>query len=922
MPAPGSSPVVGTLPIASRVSASSFKLTLAQARAEAAKAQQHLAALASGLREGLLLLDADWQVILVSDQLCSLLGLPISASQCVGLHTTQLTTLMQPYLEDPEAYTAELARAQADYIPNTLLRLRDGRVLERDARSVALGETSGWLLSYRDVTQQQQAENQRDAQRKFYETILDEVPVEIAVLDEQRRYVYVNPQAVPDPEHRAWLPGRTLAEYCARYGFPLELAEHRDRMFELAEASAEPVSWVDCTPVPGGEVHHQRQFKVLSGADKGLPYMLGSGLDVTARVQAEERSQRSEAERREQQEFMEQVLNTSPSPVYVRDVNGEVVFGNRALFKLDEQAALFPPTEQVLRAKEREAAEYAAIDAQVLATGQEVVAEERSTSPIGEERWFYSIKRPLVRPDGTVQVLAVSTDITALKAAQLAAEEAAKARENFLANMSHEIRTPMNGVLGMAALLAKTRLSPQQQEFVRTIRSSGTHLLGVLNDVLDVSKIHSGKLEIESVAFHLHDSMQQAVATLTLQAQEKGLVFGFKPFADDEAPWVLSDPFRLNQILLNLLSNAIKFTTNGSVWLRSFLVDETEEELLVRFTVQDSGMGIGPEALERIFESFTQAYADTTRLYGGTGLGLTISRALVTQLGGELSVTSKLGQGSTFSFTIPLRKTQQPEPATVDAYDTGRLRGVRVLLAEDNPINRTVARLHLLQWGVDVDEAEDGRVALEKLQNYTYDAVLMDIQMPHLSGIEVTQQLRQLANPAQATVPVLALTANVFRSDNEKYLAAGMDDYLAKPFAEEHLYVKLINLLRQPTGTGSASPAPPPAYDLARLHHDAKGNQAFVAGMVNSFLTHMPPSLQKIRAAADAHDWLLVAELVHHIKPNLLTLSIEGAIAAMHILEPLPTLLPTPDEPARQVATTQLLAAVEAVLLELPTALS
>ena len=914
MPAPGSSST------ASPAAAAPPKQTLAQARAEAARAGQHLAALASGLREGILLLDADQRVLLANEQFCTLLGLPMLASQCLGLHTDQLTAMMQAYLADPAAYAAELASRPQGHIPNTLLALRDGRTLERDARPVVLGETTGWLLSYRDVTQQQQVEIQRDAQRKFYETILDEVPVEIAVLDEQRRYVYVNPQAVPAPEHRAWLPGRTLAEYCTRYGFPLELADARDRMFELAETSTEPVSWDDRTPVPGGEVYHQRQFKLLSGAGKGLPYMLASGLDVTARVQAEERSQRSEAERREQQEFMQQVLDTSPSPVYVRDAAGEVVFGNKALFKLDEQAAIFAPTEQVLRAKEREAAEYAAIDAQVLATGREVVAEERSTSPTGEERWFYSIKRPLVRPDGTVQVLGVSTDITALKAAQLAAEEAAKARENFLANMSHEIRTPMNGVLGMAALLAKTRLSPQQQEFVRTIRSSGTHLLGVLNDVLDVSKIHSGKLEMESVAFHLHDSMQQAVAALTLQAQEKGLVFGFKPFAADEAPWVLSDPFRLNQILLNLLSNAIKFTTSGSIWLRSFLVDETDEELLVRFTVQDTGIGIGEEALERIFESFTQAYADTTRRYGGTGLGLTISRALVTQLGGELSVTSKLGQGSTFSFTIPLPKTQEPEPTVVDAFDTGQLRGVRVLLAEDNPINRTVARLHLLQWGVDVDEAEDGRVALDKLHENAYDAVLMDIQMPHLSGIEVTQLLRQLPDPARAAVPVLALTANVFRSDNEKYLAAGMDDYLAKPFAEEHLYVKLINLLRQPVTV--ASPAPPPAYDLARLHKDAKGNQAFVAGMVNSFLTHMPPSLQKIRAAAEARDWLLVAELVHHIKPNLLTLSIEGAIAAMHTLEPPPTLLPTPDEPARQVATAQLLAAVEAVLLELPAELT
>jgi signal transduction histidine kinase/DNA-binding response OmpR family regulator len=916
MSAPGSLSAAAaiSLPPAAPVAAPP---TPPRAHAEASQAHQQLAALLGGLREGILLLDANCNVVLANDQFCQLLGLPLPASQWQGLPSSQLIPLFQPQLANPEAYAAGLASREAGTIPSILLTLRDGRVLERDARPATLGEEAAWLLTYRDVSQQKETDSQREAQRRFYEVVLDEVPVEIAVLDEHRRYVYVNPQAVPDPEHRAWLPGRTLAEYCARYGFPLELAEHRDRMFELAEESAAPVTWDDRTPVPGGEVHHQRQFKLLAAAGEGLPHMLASGLDVTARVRAEERSQRSEAERREQQEFIRQVLNTSPNPVYVRNAAGEVVFGNRALFKLDENATQHPATEALRQAKVREAAHYDAVDAQVLASGDEVAAEEPFTLPTGELRWFYTIKRPLVRPDGEVQVLAVSTDITELKAAQLAAEEAAKARENFLANMSHEIRTPMNGVLGMAALLAKTRLSPQQQEFVRTIRSSGTHLLGVLNDVLDVSKIHSGKLEMEAVAFHLHDSMQQAVATLTLQAQEKGLVFGFKPFAADEAPWVLSDPFRLNQILLNLLSNAIKFTTSGSVWLRSFLVDETDEELLVRFTVQDSGIGIGPEALERIFESFTQAYADTTRRYGGTGLGLTISRALVTQLGGDLSVTSKLGQGSTFSFTVPLLKTIQPEPVVADAFDTGQLRGVRVLLAEDNPINRTVARLHLQQWGVEVDEAEDGRVALQKLQEATYDAVLMDIQMPHLSGIEVTQQLRKFPDPLRAAVPVLALTANVFRTDNEKYLAAGMDDYLAKPFAEEHLYAKLVNLLRQPAPL--ASPAPPPAaYDLGRLCQDAKGNQAFVAGMVNSFLTHMPASLEKIRAAAAARDWLQVAELVHHIKPNLLTLSITGAIEAMHILEPPPTELPTPDEPARQVATTQLLAAVEAVLLALP----
>ncbi|MDJ0363520.1 response regulator [Hymenobacter sp. H14-R3] len=915
MLAPGSLPTLDTPTSPDRLA--ELTREVQQAHAEANLAHQHLAALTSSLREGLLLLSAELRILLINDQFCRLLGLPLPASQWLGVPLQQLTGPMLEQVADPVAYAAEVANGPVGAPANTLLALRDGRTLERNMRPVALGEAAGWLFSYRDVTAHRQAESQRDAQRKFYETILDEVPVEIAVLDEQRRYVYTNPQAVPDPAHREWLPGRTLAEYCARYGFPMELAAQRDLMFEQAEVSTKPIFWDDRTPLPTGDaVYHQRQFKLLSGAGRGLPYMLGSGLDVTARVQAEANSQASEAARREQQEFMQQVLDTNPSLVFVRDAAGEVVFGNRAMRRLEEQNTQAILSAEVQQAKSRDAAGYAAVDAQVLATGQEVTAEERSTSPTGEERWFYTIKRPLVRPDGTVQVLGVSTDITDLKAAQLAAEQAAQARENFLANMSHEIRTPMNGVLGMAALLAKTRLNPQQQEFVRTIRSSGAHLLGVLNDVLDVSKIHSGKLEIEAAPFHLHDSMQQAVATLAMQAQEKGLTFGFKPFATDEAPWVLSDPFRLNQILLNLLSNSIKFTTSGSVWLRSFLVGETEEELLVRFAVQDTGIGIGADALERIFESFTQAYADTTRRYGGTGLGLTISRALVTQLGGELGVTSTIGKGSTFSFTLPLRKTDEPAPVVADAFDTGLLRGVRVLLAEDNPINRMVARLHLMQWGVVVDEAEDGLIALQKLRANPYDVVLMDIQMPHMSGIEVTQHLRQFADATQASLPVLALTANVFKSDNEKYLAAGMDDYLAKPFAEEDLYAKLVALLRQPA-PGLAL-APLPAYDLTRLRQDAKGHTAFVASMVQSFLTHMPPMLQKIREATAARDWLAVADLAHHIKPNLLTLSIEAAIPAMHTLEELPTLMPTPDEPLRQVAVAQLLAAVEHALRELP----
>jgi len=890
---------------------------LRQTRAEADLARQHLAALTGNLNEGMILVGANYQVVLINDQACHLFDLPLPASQWVSQPLAEIMAQARESMADPAAYDAETTQAVTCGAGKRLLRLADSRLLERDVRAVRLGAEAGWLLSYRDLTAQHRALAQRDAQRTFYETLLDEVPVEIVVLDEQRRYLYANPQAVPDPAHRAWLLGRTIDEYCERYDFPMVLAEQRNRMFELAEVSTEPVFWDDCTPTTNGPVYHQRHFTLLSGAAPGLPYMLGCGLDVTARVQAEERSQRSEIARREHQEFMQHMLNTGPNPVYVRDAAGALIFGNQAQLQLEELAAHLPASETLRQISRCEAARQAAVNAQVLATHEEVQAEESRTLPTGEQRWFYSVKRPLTRPDGAVQVLSVSTDITALKAARLAAEEAVRARENFLAIMSHEIRTPMSGVLGMAALLAKTALDAQQQEFVRSIRSSGTHLLSVLNDVLDVSKIQAGKLTLERMMFHLHEAVRQAVAPLALEAQAKGLAFVIEPFTSPHEPWVLSDPFRLNQVLLNLLSNAIKFTSSGRVCLRSYLVADTEAELHVRFEVEDSGVGIEAEALGRIFESFTQAHADTSRRYGGTGLGLSISRALVTQLGGELAVTSTLGQGSTFSFSLPLTRTTAPPPTPPPATDSGLLAGCRALLAEDNPVNRTVARLHLLQWGVLVDEAEDGPTARQLLEQNAYDLVLMDIQMPGMSGLEVTRYLRQHPDPVRAATPVLALTANAFRQENEQYLAAGLDDYLAKPFAEEQLYAKLAALLRRP-----AAPAPTPLYSLSRLRHEARSNRAFVAGMVQSFLKHTPPNLERLRDAAAAHDWATVAELVHHIKPNLITLNIAGALAPVHTLEKAPVQLPTPDAPLRQTAVAQLLAAVEATLRELPAELA
>ncbi|MBD2722384.1 PAS domain-containing hybrid sensor histidine kinase/response regulator [Hymenobacter armeniacus] len=820
----------------------------------------------------------------------------------------------------------EETRPGPDGPVHLLLRYRPVRLADGSVRVISSGV---------DITARSQAEEMLSRQQAFYESILNLLPVDVAVFDAEHRFLFVNPASISDPAVRRQVIGLTNDEYFAlrKTQQPEGIRQQREQYFDLAVRTRTDVTWeemrLDKKQRPQLMLRHLRP---VFEADGTLRVVVGSGIDITARYNAEKLQQDVQVMLRAQETFVRQIIDALPNVIYMSDPDGSVSFGNEAFRTLSAQTKRqqAPGGSPAMAEEARQLQELTAL---VRTTRQPQARELPCTLDNGETRFFQMEKRPLQRPGGQLGVLSIGTDVTAVKQARQElerrekqyhdlvyysqalicthdlhgkvlsvnpaverllgrpadelvgrylydvvlpesraelqayfdgdttlqiqertlgvltrsgerrhvhcysypvleageppyvvasgydvtpavqaeqalqqakreAEENAQAKEAFLARMSHEIRTPLNGVLGMAALLQKTSLTDPQREYLTTMQHAGQHLLALLNDVLDMAKITTRNLELNHAPFDLAVALQGAGQTVAALVAEKGLLLEIA-LPVPTAPRLLGDAYRLHQVLLNLLSNAIKFTERGSVRLGAEVLHETGQELLLKFWVQDTGIGIAPEQQAHIFDAFAQASAETSLRFGGTGLGLAISRQLVEQMGGSLQLYSEPGLGTTFSFQLVLPRvadapaTQTPTPAEV-SYEG--LRGLRVLLAEDNPVNQRIAVAVLEYWGVQVLAVSNGLDALAQLLQQPFDAVLLDIRMPGLSGLQVTTAFRRHPDPARANVPIIALTANAFEADRAAYLAAGMNACLTKPYEEAALCQLLLELTKAPPG--------------------------------------------------------------------------------------------------------------------------
>jgi PAS domain S-box-containing protein len=725
---------------------------------------------------------------------------------------------------------------------------------------------------------------------KLSEFLLNEVNLVIISCDENARVTYVSPATEQ-------IIGYKVDQLLGDKWWDLTFFTKEESQLSKEKVLALTSGKTTVNPIP-----YDRQLRCEDGTMKWIEWrdslgvkgiFVSVGVDITEWKKTEEIKIQSDT-----------ILNSVNSMLIVSDKEGNVIYSSPAVEKMlgykvkdimgDKWWKLTYENQQEAQQVKNAIYNYIFLNKKSFVD----ISKRKIKSANGDYKWIeWQLSKGA---NGTY--ISIGTDITQristdleLKKAKESAEESLKVKNEFLANMSHEIRTPLNAVIGFTDLVLETQLNPEQRSHLETMKNSGEILLSLINNVLDLSKLESEKLKIEEIPFNLHKSFNTVLKLMKLRADEKKITLDLN-IAPNTPVNVIGDPTRVEQILLNLIGNAVKFTNKGSVHVTLKQLNETPGASEIYFEVRDTGIGIVSNKINTVFGAFSQAKSDTSRIYGGTGLGLTIVKKLVGLLNGSIKVESIFGEGSVFKITLPLKKdlvtvnSDEIEPEFV----MNEPLELSILLVEDNKTNQLLAKTRLERWKCKVDIANNGIEGVKKVQKNMYDLILMDIQMPVMDGYEASKIIKNDISKKAAQIPIIAMTAYATNADISRAKTSGMDDYIFKPFKPKELYnilekygkpSKGRNLRDAYSKQDNAEVTTEKKYiDLRFLYEETQGESSILILLIESFLKDFKEFFEVVNKEFKHKNWKALYEATHKIKPSITMFGISQMEPIIHAL--------------------------------------
>jgi PAS domain S-box-containing protein len=851
-----------------------------------------LKTLLANLPSGIKVEDENRNILYINQLYCDILKIPSKAKDMIGQDCSKLTEEYKNIFVSPTKFSnnADQYIKKRKVVTNSLLETIDGRFLEQDFIPIFINkEYKGNLWKYTDVTERINIQSLLEQSEERNRLIMNSALNAILTIDKNGLITFWNDSA---EKIFGWKRDDIFGKKLINTMFSEENTEATD--IEIKHFIKQ-----------GQELVLNKQIEVIGINKNGnefpieisiIPVKQGKSIFFCAFIQDISKRKKAENNLKYQEEKYRNIIANMNLGLIEVDNNEIIQFANQSFseisgYEINEligknpsEVFIFGENFEIMQSKKV-----------VRKLGVSDVYQIPVKNKRGELKWWAISGAPNFDDQGNlVGTIGIHLDITDQKQLEIdlenekiKAEEASKAKEAFLANMSHEIRTPLNAIIGFLRELEKHELSDLQKKYIENSSIASKHLLAIINNILDISKIEAGEMSINDEDFILENSIQSVVTVLQPKAEQKSIDLNIN--YDSKISKVLKgDPLRIEQILFNLIGNSLKFTQKGEINVNCTLLleDPISEEICI--SIVDTGIGMDKKFTESIFKKFSQEDKKITRKFGGTGLGMAITKELVNLMNGRIEVESEKNVGTKIYIYLTFQKGKQENiKAALSNKELTNIDGAKILLVEDNELNRMVAQNSLQYFNCKVDEAENGLEAIEILKTKEFDIILMDIQMPEMDGIEATKFIR---NKLNIKTPIIALTANAFKTEIEKCRKAGMDDYVTKPFDETILLETIAKLLnrkdeKEITLKINNMPEDTWLYSMSSINNLSRGNEEFVQKMIAIFIDQTLDTIEKVERALLTNDYPEVSRLIHKIKPSIEGMGILSILDDVKLLE-------------------------------------